>query len=106
MAALGTVPGSLNLSWPLLLFLLVDGAAWEGGVTSVPKGSAQSRGGAAKGQGSGTERPPKGQERFYMTSYELECSHGFFQSLLFLQDPMTQVCPRVWDGTQYPSHPL
>lgn len=48
MAALGTVPGSLNLSWPLLLFLLVDGAAWEGGVTSVPKGSAQSRGGAGR----------------------------------------------------------
>lgn len=48
MAALGTVPGSINLSWPLLLFLLVDRVAWEGGVTSAPKGSAQSRGGAGR----------------------------------------------------------
>lgn len=48
MAALGSVPGSVNLSWPLLLFLLVDGAAWEQGVTSAPKGSAQSRGGAGR----------------------------------------------------------
>lgn len=31
MAALGTVPGSINLSWPLLLFLLVDRVAWKGG---------------------------------------------------------------------------
>lgn len=39
-----------------------------------------------------------------MTSYELECSHGFFQSLLFLQDPMTPVCPSVgWHTVPFSS---